>query len=82
MRKSCPEISTINGAVARGFGRVKVFTTSAVELDRLFVRDVSKSDRQEGLEGAEDARATTKVRSFIFFELSSKGMNRKQARKQ
>jgi hypothetical protein len=69
VRKSRAEVSAVYGAMPRGFGRVEVFTAPAVELDRLLVGDVGESDGKEGLERAEDARATTKVRSFVFFEL-------------
>jgi hypothetical protein len=67
--KGSAKVCTIDRAMPRGFGRVKVFTAPAVELDGLFVRDISEPDRQEGLQGAENTWAAPKVCPFIFFEL-------------
>jgi hypothetical protein len=40
VREGGAEVGAIDRAVARRFGRVDVFAAAAVELDRLFVRDV------------------------------------------
>jgi hypothetical protein len=72
VRECRAEVSTVYGAMPRGFGRVEVFAAPAVEFDRLLVGDVGESDRQERLEGAENARATAKIGSFVLFELGER----------
>ena len=64
-----PEVCPVDAAVSRGLGRVDVLAAATVELDGLFVRDVGEADGEEGLGGAEHARAFAEVGAFVFFEL-------------
>lgn len=63
------EVGPVNRTVAGGFGRINVFTTTAVEFDRFFIRYVCEADGEERLGLAEDAGAATKVGTLVFVEL-------------
>lgn len=69
VREGRAKVSPVDGAVARGFGRVDVFAAGAVEFDGFLVGRVGEADGEEGVAVAEHARASTKVGLFVLFEL-------------
>jgi len=69
VRERRPKVRAIDGSVPSRFGRVEVFTAATIELNRFLVRYVGKAYGEEGLLGAEHARAAAEVGSFVLFQL-------------
>ena len=55
--------------VHRGFRGINVFASTTIKLDGFFVGDVGKTDGEERLRLAENARTSAKVRTLVFLEL-------------
>jgi len=55
--------------VARGFGRVYIFASTAIELDGFFVCNVGQADGEEWLGLTEDTRTAPEIDFLVFLEL-------------
>lgn len=55
--------------MSRGLGRVDIFTTTAIKLDRFFVRNITKTDEQKRLRLAQDSRTSPEIYPLEFFKL-------------
>lgn len=69
MREGRSEVGTIDGTVSRGFRRIDVLATAAVQLDRLFVWDVRQPYWKERLRLTEYAGAASEVGLLVLFKL-------------
>jgi hypothetical protein len=75
VREGSSEVGSIYRTVTRGFGRVDIFASTAIELDRFFVRNVGQADREEWLRLTKDTWTAPKIDFLVFLELdeSNKG---------
>lgn len=55
--------------MARGFGRVDIFASAAIELDRFFVCNVGQTDGEEWLGLTKDTRTAPEIDFLVFLEL-------------
>ena len=69
MGERSPEVCPIYRAVARGFWRVDIFASAAVELDGLFVCNVGQTDGEEWLGLAKDTRTAPEIDFLVLLEL-------------
>ena len=69
MGERSSEVCPIYGTVARGFGRVNIFASAAVELDGFLVCDVGQADREERLGLAKNTRTAPEVDFLVLLEL-------------
>jgi hypothetical protein len=77
VREGSSEIGSIYRTVARGFGRVDIFASTAIEFDRFFVCNVGQTDGEEWLGLTKDARTASEIDLLVFLELdeSDKGVS-------
>ena len=55
--------------MARGFGRVDIFASTAIELDGFFVCNVGQTDGEEWLGLTKDAWTAPEIDFLVFLEL-------------
>ena len=69
MREGSSEVGAIYRAVARGFRRVYIFASAAIELDGFFVRNIGQADGEKRLRLTKDTGTASEIDFLVFLKL-------------